>query len=72
MLGETTYRVRQRVRQTGLYRVIHYQHRMRHEAMMRQGERFPACNKYGSRVAFRLSSTAEPVISDRDFMDQAA
>jgi hypothetical protein len=51
--------------------VIHYQHRMRHEAMMRRGERFPACNKRGNRVAFRLSSTAEPVISDRDFMDQA-
>jgi hypothetical protein len=57
---------------TGLYRVFHYQHRMPHDAMMKRGELFPACNKCGERVLFRQSNTAEPLRCDQDFTTKAA
>ena len=72
MSGENVYRAKEKVPQTGVYRVFHYQHRLPHNVMMRQGERFPACNKCGERVLFRLSSTAEALMSDRDFTVKAA
>lgn len=71
MSGEKTFHAGQNVPQTSLYRVFHYQHRMPHEVLMRQGESFPACNKCGERVSFRLSNT-EPLACDYDFTEQAA
>ena len=58
--------------QTGLYRVFHYRHRLPHDAVIRQGEFFPTCDKCGKRVMFAPSSTAEPLFSDMDFMVEAA
>lgn len=72
MFGQDTYRAHEKVPQTGLYRVLHYQHRLPHSVVMRQGQHFPACNKCGERVSFKLSRMAEPLISDRDFMVKAA
>lgn len=72
MSGQNVYRANEKVPQTGIYRVFHYQHRLPHNVVMRQGEQFPACNKCGERVLFRLSSIAEALISDRDFMVKAA
>jgi hypothetical protein len=68
----TTYYASQKVPQTGLYRVFHYQHRLPHDAVIRKGEIFPACDKCGKRVMFALSSTAEPLFADLDFMVEAA
>ena len=72
MSEEITYYARQKVPRTGLFRVYHFQHRLPHDAMMRQGELFPACNTCGQRVFFRLSHTAEPLTLDRDFLKKAA
>lgn len=72
MPGENAFRVRQKVPQTGLYRVFHYQHRMPHDVMMKQGELFPACNKCGEHVFFRFSTAAEPLSTDHDFMLKSA
>lgn len=72
MLGENAFHAGQKVPQTGLYRVFHYQHRMPHDVVMKQGELFPACNKCGEHVLFRLSNPAEPLSADRDFMVKAA
>jgi hypothetical protein len=72
MAVENRYSAGQWAPQTGIYRVIHYQHRLPHKVVMREGQRFPACNTCGKRVSFRLSSTAEPLISDRDFVVKAA
>jgi len=72
VLGEKPYLAGQNVPHTGIYRVFHYQHRMPHDVVVRQGEQFPACNKCGDRVYFVASTTAEPVLLDRDFMTKAA
>jgi hypothetical protein len=72
MLRETIYRVSESAPHTGIYRVFHYQHRLPHNVVVKQGERFPPCNKCGERVSFRLSSAAESLLSDRDFMIKAA
>ena len=66
------YRSGQRVPQTGLYRVIHYQHRLPHNAVMTEDDLFPQCNKCGLRVAFTLSQTANSLSDDEDFMLEVA
>src|SRR5436190_21161148 len=48
--NKKTYRAGQQVPQTGLYRVVHYQHRLPHNSVMRKGDAFPLCNKCGGRV----------------------
>jgi hypothetical protein len=72
MPGDKTFRAQQKVPQTGLYRVFHYQHRMPHDVVMKQGELFPTCNKCGEHVLFRFSNSAEPLGLDHDFMAKAA
>jgi hypothetical protein len=72
MSAEKTYRSGEQVPNTGLYRVFHYQHRMPHDAVLWYGEHFPACNKCGERVTFRLSASAEPISDDQDFVLNAA
>jgi hypothetical protein len=72
MSVEKLYRSGQIVPQTGLYRVVHYQHRLPHDVVMTKGEVFPCCNKCGTRVSFSTSNTAEPLHSDQDFALEAA
>jgi len=67
-----TYRSGQQVPQTGLFRVVHYQHRLPHNAVMRKDDRFPLCNKCGHRVAFSLSETVHALNADEDFKLEAA
>ena len=67
-----TYRPGQQAPQTGLFRVVHYQHRLPHNAVMRKGDRFPLCNKCGDRVAFSLSETVHSLNADEDFGREAA
>jgi len=68
MSAEKIYRSGEAVPCTGLYRVSHYQHRMPHDAVLRHGEVFPACNKCGERVMFRLFTNAGPISKDQDFL----
>jgi len=42
------------VRRAGIYRVTHRGHRPTHEALLQQGERFPACRKCGMAVGFEF------------------
>lgn len=72
MSAEKIYRSGDKVPCTGLYRVSHYQHRMPHDAVLRSGETFPACNKCGKRVMFRLSTNAETIGKDQDFLADIA
>jgi len=72
MSAEKIYKSGEQVPRTGLYRISHYQHRMPHEAVLRQGDVFPACNKCGERVTFKLSSKAESLADDHDFFLGAA
>lgn len=41
-------------RVTGIYRVIHSAHRLPHEVVILQGERFPRCSKCSESVRFQL------------------
>ena len=68
----TIYRSGQRVPQTGLYRVIHYQHRLPHDAVLTQSDQFPQCNKCGLRVAFTPSQNTHSLLDDEDFALQVA
>ncbi len=68
MSAEKIYRSGETVTCTGLYRVSHYQHRMPHDAVLRKSEIFPACNKCGAKVVFRLSASAESISNDQDFL----
>jgi hypothetical protein len=67
MTQEKTYRSGQKVPETALYRVFHYQHRLPHDVVIHQGEDFPACDRCGQRVVFSISDTAETLYSDADF-----
>ena len=68
MLEDKVYRPGLRVPQTGLYRVFHYQHRLPHDVVMKQGEAFPACNKCAERVTFNVVATADSLTADQDFV----
>jgi len=72
MSAEKIYRSGEQVPKTGLYSVSPYQHRMPHDGVLRHGELFPACNRCGERVAFRLSASTTTVSDDQDFVSNAA
>jgi hypothetical protein len=67
MTQEKIYHSGQKVPETALYRVFHYQHRLPHDVVIQQGESFPACDRCGERVTFSISETAETIYSDADF-----
>jgi hypothetical protein len=68
-------RAGEQVRQTGLYRVSHRQHRPAHAAILWQGETFPHCRICGEAVSFQFlqpapeSNEFEHVGYDGDFLD---
>ena len=72
MSEEKIYRPGQKAPRTGLYRVVHYQHRLPHDVVIKQGEVFPSCNRCGQRVTFSISSTADVLSADQDFAFEAA
>lgn len=43
---------------TGIYRVIHAEHRLPHEVILVAGEQFPRCSKCGALVSFELMREA--------------
>jgi hypothetical protein len=42
------------VPQSGVYRVIHVEHRLPHEVMLLRSNPFPPCAQCGSKVVFKL------------------
>jgi hypothetical protein len=67
-----TYRAGQPVPCTGLYRVSHYQHRLPHDVFITQDRLFPPCRRCGERVSFKLSASANSLLTDQDFSSKAA
>ncbi len=58
----------------GLYRVIHYQHRLPHTVSIRKDVHLPACRKCGDHVTFELVGTegnGNELRSDSDFSQGA-
>jgi hypothetical protein len=48
------FRTGTRVPESGIYRVIHYQHRPSHGVTLLQGSSFPPCRECGDHVWFEL------------------
>lgn len=52
---------------TGIYRVIHAEHRLPHEVILFKEEKFPRCSKCQDRVRFELVYPAEEIYADSSF-----
>ena len=55
------------VPESGVYTVVHDQHRQRHTATIFQGDRFPQCARCGKSVRFLLARSAALISEDVDF-----
>jgi hypothetical protein len=53
--------------QSGIYKVIHGEHRLPHEVILFQDEQFPRCSKCRDKVSFELVYPAVEVRADRSF-----
>jgi hypothetical protein len=51
------------VPESGIYRVIHRQHRVPHEVTLLQGEKFPPCDLCDDAVVFKLLRLAPQLAS---------
>jgi hypothetical protein len=60
---------------SGVYRVSHYQHRLAHDAVVREGELFPGCRLCQVNVIFEFVELCsdgrriEHIGFDRDFIE---
>jgi hypothetical protein len=52
---------------TGIYRVIHQEHRPDHDAAIIRGEQFPACRTCKAAVRFIVQAQASHILHDFDF-----
>ena len=66
-MPDKVYRPGEPVPQTGVYRVVHEDHRSEHEATLLNGGQFPQCTRCGEKVRFSLVRAASPIHGDRDF-----
>jgi hypothetical protein len=60
------YKTGHRIPQSGIYRVLHSEHRLPHDVTLLTGEDFPRCAQCGNDVQFELVRAA-PDIKNRDF-----
>ena len=60
-MQELRFRTGLKVRQTGIYRVLHSKHRLPHEVTLLKGEYFPRCSNCGSAVQFELVQPAPDI-----------
>ena len=51
--------------ETGIYRVIHVNHRLPHEVTLLKGDRFPRCIQCKGAVLFELVHAAPDLFRDR-------
>jgi hypothetical protein len=71
-MAEQVFKPGEDVPQSGLYLVVHAEHRADHEATLFQGEQFPSCAQCEVEVRFRLLRGATPISSDSDFRKRRA
>lgn len=55
---------------SGVYRVLHKDHRDEHDATLREGEQFPSCTVCDEDVRFRLVQSAKLIDRDVDFVGE--
>ncbi len=66
--AEKVFRAGDLAPDSGVYSVVHEDHRPTHAATVFKGERFPACSRCGDRVRFVLSRPAVLISEDLDFL----
>ena len=66
-MPQNVYRPGDPVPQSGVYRVVHRDHRSDHEATLLAGGIFPRCSNCGEHVRFHLQRAAEGIRRDADF-----
>ena len=66
-MAENVFKPGEKAPQSGIYKVLHYQHRLYHEVTILAGQSLPACRHCGQEVRFQLVSSAVPVEDDADF-----
>jgi len=59
------FKTEDEIPQSGIYRVIHAEHRLPHEVTLLQGEKFPRCAKCNSAVEFQTVYAAPDAFEDR-------
>ena len=62
-----TFRAGEAVQVKGLYRVMHYAHRLPHETAILALKKFPHCNQCGDRVRFELVRSVGELLKDYNF-----
>ncbi len=67
-----SYRSGEVAEQSGVYNVLHEEHRTQHLATIFKGQRFPACARCGDRVRFVLVRPAALIDEDTDFRQSAS
>lgn len=65
-MQDHVYRPGEKVPEPGIYRVVHYRHRLPHEVTISEPRDFPACRVCGDGVRFTLVRTAITLENDRD------
>jgi len=65
--AEQTFKSGQVVSESGVYTVMHENHRPNHLATAFKGELFPACTHCGRAVRFVLAHPAALISEDSDF-----
>jgi len=68
-MAEDVFKPGDSVPRSGIYKVMHYQHRMPHDTVVTDHHPFPMCRVCGARVRYKLARGAEPIEEDRDFSD---
>lgn len=66
-MAEHVFKPGEKAPQSGIYKVLHYQHRLYHEVTVLAGQSLPSCRRCGKDVRFQLVSAATPVEDDADF-----
>jgi hypothetical protein len=66
-MAENVFKPGEKAPQSGIYKVLHYQHRLYHEVTVLAGQSLPSCRRCGKDVRFQLVSSAVPVEDDADF-----
>lgn len=59
MSKERIYRTGELIPASGIYRVVHLEHRLPHEVTLLKDEQFPRCAKCASAVTFELLQAAQ-------------
>lgn len=65
-VSKNEFRTGQRIRESGIYRVMHAEHRLPHEVTLLKGAQFPRCSKCKNAVRFEAIALAPGLDSLRE------